>query len=128
VSGFRFLVAAVLILAASACGEHANPAANILLQSSIAPTPARVGPASVQVDLTDPAGTPLAGAHVTMEADMSHAGMAPIFFDSQETGAGRYKGNLTFSMAGDWTILLHITLANGLKVEKQFEVPGVLAH
>lgn len=124
---FRSFALAV-VLTAGACGDHVNPAAEILIQPVVAPTPARVGAASVQVALTDPAGTPVKGARVKMEADMSHAGMAPVFFDSQETGAGRFRGNLQFSMAGDWTILFHITLADGAKVEKQFAVPGVLAN
>jgi hypothetical protein len=127
VTRFRFALLAIVLLA-GACGERINPASSVLVQSAITPAPPHVGPASVQVTLTDPAGTPLSGLHVSMEADMSHAGMAPIFFDSQETEKGHYKGDVNFSMPGDWVILLHITMTDGSKIEKQFEVPGVLAN
>jgi len=57
---------------------------------------------------------------------MSHAGMSPQFAEAKETGAGRYQARLEFSMAGDWVILLHITLRDGTKqLERQFDVPGV---
>ena len=65
------------------------------------------------------------GAHIAMEADMTHAGMAPVFGEAKETGPGRYQAPLTFEMAGDWVILLHVTLSDGEKLERQFDVRGV---
>ncbi len=65
------------------------------------------------------------GAHVTLEGDMTHAGMAPVFGDAKETAPGQYQGQLTLNMGGDWVVLAHITLANGKKVENQIDVSGV---
>ena len=65
---------------------------------------------------------PVRGAGIALEGDMSHPGMAPVFGEARETEPGRYTGHLSFYMAGDWTILLHVTLANGEKSrEKQDE-------
>ena len=46
---------------------------------------------------------------------MSHAGMSPLFAEAKETEPGRYEAHLEFQMAGDWVILLHVTLPDGKK-------------
>jgi len=104
--------------------------AKVVLQATGAPydLSRTWGDGGTDVTLTDPAGTPISGAHVNMEADMSHPGMAPVFFSGKESAPGSLMGAVDLSMPGDWTILLHITLANGAKVEKQFDLPGVLAN
>jgi len=56
---------------------------------------------------------------------MSHAGMAPIFADAREVEAGRYRTSMEFTMAGDWIVLVHLTLVDGTKVDRQFEIKGV---
>ena len=56
---------------------------------------------------------------------MSHAGMAPVFAEATEVDAGRYRATMDLSMAGDWVVLVHTTLADGRKWERQFEIKGV---
>ena len=56
---------------------------------------------------------------------MSHAGMAPVFEPAKEIAAGQYQAHLTFAMAGDWVILLHVRLPSGQTLERQFEVSGL---
>ena len=56
---------------------------------------------------------------------MSHAGMVPVFADAVELEPGRYRSNLQLTMAGDWVVLVHLTLPDGLKVVRQFEIEGV---
>ena len=77
------------------------------------------------LELSDLSAKPVQGAAIVLEAVMSHAGMAPVFGGSTEVAPGRYNGNLAFTMAGDWVVLLHIRLANGTKAERQLEVKGV---
>jgi len=60
-----------------------------------------------------------------VEADMSHAGMAPVFAEATETEPGQYRANLRFEMPGDWVVLLHIRLPGGQTLERQFNVSGV---
>jgi hypothetical protein len=75
--------------------------------------------------LADSAARPITGAQVTIEADMSHAGMSPRFAEAKEMDLGRYEAHVEFQMAGDWVILLHVTLPDGKKLERQFDVRGV---
>jgi hypothetical protein len=95
------------------------------VKQEITPQPARVGRSSLTFTITDAAGEPVDGAHLAVEADMSHAGMKPEFADVTETQPGRYEAEVTLPMAGDWVILLHGKLGNGVAVEKQFDVRGV---
>jgi YtkA-like len=56
---------------------------------------------------------------------MSHAGMVPVFADARETEPGRYQATVELTMAGDWFILVHVTLTDGRKLDRQFEIKGV---
>jgi hypothetical protein len=126
---FALVFALILLsLFTAGCQDKTDPGKAVLVQHQIQPSPVHVGHSTVHVTLTDPAGAPISGAHVNMEADMSHPGMAPVFFSAQESTSGSFTGQVDLAMPGDWTILLHITLANGAKVEKQFDVPGVLGN
>jgi len=84
-----------------------------------------MGPATIILKLTDASGKPVTGALIAMEADMSHAGMSPVFSEANESEPGRYQARLEFQMAGDWVILLHVMLPGGKKLDRQIEVPGV---
>lgn len=99
-----------------------------MIQSEILPSPVHVGDSVLQLSLSDPSAKPVSGAQISIEGDMSHPGMAPVFFSSAETEPGHYRSSLKLSMPGDWTILLHIRLADGTNVERQVEVPGVLPN
>jgi hypothetical protein len=107
------------------CSTPVESPAFIAVEHEISPEPARVGPATVTFRLSDAAGTPISGARVAIEADMSHAGMSPRFAEAKEGDPGRYQARLEFQMAGDWVILLHVTLPGGKKLERQIDVRGV---
>ena len=98
------------------------------MQEEILPQPVTVGPATVTVTLSDAQGNPLPGAGVTVEGDMSHPGMSPVFAASNELPGGRYQARLDFGMAGDWVVLLHIKLPNGQTLERQMAVNGVRSN
>ncbi len=53
---------------------------------------------------------------------MSHAGMPPVFADTSEVGPGEYRANMELSMAGDWVSIVHLTMPDGAKLERQFEM------
>lgn len=116
------------VLPTAACHRAVDPGPALVVKSEISPLPARVGSATVMLDLADLSAKPVSGASIVLEAVMSHAGMAPVFGGSTEVAPGRYSGNLAFSMAGDWVVLLHMKLADGTKVERQIEVKGVRAN
>jgi hypothetical protein len=97
----------------------------IAVDLEIAPRPVRVGPVIVTTEITTDRGKPVSGARVTLEADMSHPGMAPVLGEAQEIETGRYKGTLRLNMAGDWVVLAHAILADGQKLEGQIKINGV---
>ncbi len=65
------------------------------------------------------------GAQITVEADMSHPGMSPVFAQANEVQPARYESNINFGMAGDWVLVLHIKLPDGEKLERQIDVRDV---
>ena len=119
------IVACALALLAAGCNRSSDSARAIQMKFRISPQPPRIGPATVTVVLADSLGEPLAGVHVRLEGDMAHPGMAPVFADTQEAAPGHFVGKLQLTMAGDWVVLVHITLAGGEKIERQVDVRGV---
>jgi hypothetical protein len=107
------------------CFRPTDSWAAVTVEHAVSPEPPQVGPATVWLKLADPAAKPISGARITVEADMSHAGMAPVFEEASETEPGQYQAHLKFGMAGDWFILLHIRLPGGQKLERQFSVGRV---
>ena len=118
------LVAGLAVLLGS-CHQPRESSPKITIETEIAPQPARVGQATITFRLTDETGKPVTKARVAMEGNMSHPGMSPELGEAREIEPGRYQGQLMLSMAGDWVVLLHLTLSNGLRLERQFEIKGV---
>ena len=114
---------ATLLIAS--CSRPVGSSTFVAIEHEISPEPARVGPATITLKLTDSAAKPITGAYVAIEGDMSHPGMSPRFAEAKETDPGRYEARLEFPMAGDWVILLHVTLSDGKKLERQFDVRDV---
>ncbi len=109
----------------SFCSRRSESPDLITIEHQISPEPARVGVATITFKLADAGGKPITSAKVAVEADMSHAGMTPVFADAMEAQPGRYQASVKFQMAGDWILLLHVTLPGGKKLERQIEVRGV---
>jgi hypothetical protein len=118
-------LACAAALFATCCTRPPDSPDSVAIEQTLTPEPARVGPASITLRLSDPGGKPVTGAKIALEADMSHAGMSPEFADAKESEPGRYLAHFEFPMAGDWVVLLHITLPGGKKLERQFDVKGV---
>jgi len=119
------MLAAASLLALAGCRKPVVSAQEITVEESIAPQPVHAGDETVSIRLADAARQPLTHAHIQVEGDMNHPGMAPVFSDAEETAPGSYRAPLTFTMGGDWVVLLHITLADGRKIERQMDVRGV---
>lgn len=118
-----FVCVATLLVAG--CSRTVDSTSFVAIEHEVSPEPARVGAVTLTLKLADSATKPITGAHVAIEADMSHAGMSPRFAEAKETAPGHYQARLEFPMAGDWVILLHVTLTDGTKLERQFDVRGV---
>jgi hypothetical protein len=79
------------------------------------------------VTLTSASGERLAGAHVSLEGGMSHAGMAPVLGETSELAPGRYQGTFDLNMRGDWIVLFHVKLASGETFDRQIELRNIKA-
>jgi len=115
-------------LLVSACHQSTESSQSVTIAYEISPQPSRVGPATITLRLRDPSGEAVTGARITLEGNMSHAGMNPVFSEAKEIVRGRYQAQLEFSMAGDWIVSVHSTLSGGEKLERQFEIKGVRSN
>jgi YtkA-like protein len=118
-------LASCITLLLAGCWKKASTIPNVVMSHDVAPMPPKVGPAKITVRLTDAAGKPIAGARVSLEGNMTHPGMRPVFGEAGELGSGRYQAPIQFTMGGDWIILVRINLPDGQKFEREFEVRGV---
>jgi hypothetical protein len=121
---FLVFACAGIVLVAGCSRPVTSPPA-ITVEHTILPNPPRIGPTLVTLRLADTTAKPVSGARIALEANMSHAGMAPVFGEAKEIGPGQYQAHLTFEMAGDWVILLHVKLPGGQTLERQVNVGSV---
>jgi YtkA-like len=121
---FGVVTVFVAVVLGIGCHGPPNASSSVMVEFQIEPEPVRVGSVVISITLTD-AGNPVTGAQIAVEADMSHAGMSPVLAQAKEAQPARYESHLSLGMAGDWVILLHGTLPNGEKLERQFDVRGV---
>jgi hypothetical protein len=111
-----------------ACRRAEDAAPGIVVKEELTPQPARLGPATVSIELADASRKPVTHAAIMVEADMTHPGMSPVFAEAKETAPGSYRAPIDFNMGGDWVVLLHINLADGRKIERQMDVKGVQSN
>jgi hypothetical protein len=76
---------------------------------------------------TGTSGEHLARAYVSLEGDMSYAGMAPVIGQTRELAPGRYLGTLDLNMPGDGVVLFQIKLASGETFDQQVELRNIQA-
>jgi hypothetical protein len=93
----------------------------MVLKCSLVPQSPRVGHADVRITLLGRGRQPVVGAQISLEADMSHPGMKPIFAEASAQ-SGEYHSKLNFDMPGDWTLLIHARLPDGETAEDQVPV------
>jgi YtkA-like protein len=97
----------------------------VFVGHEVLPQPPRVGQVAIRLKVTDASLSPLRGAQIKLEGNMSHAGMSPVFADTSEVAPGEYRADMDLSMPGDWVILVHLIMPDGAKLERQFEIKGV---
>ncbi len=125
----RLLLVLVLLSVGSVagCQKESTPdgADDVKVKLTLRPDPPRVGDAATTVRLTGKDDKPVQGARVKLEGNMNHAGMRPVFAEARETEPGRYEATLELTMGGDWFVLVSATLADGRKLNRKVDVPGV---
>ena len=119
-------IAAMVIVAGlstASCGRQVPDA--VALSWTLSPSSPAVGPAALTVGLRDRAGAAIAGAAVRVEAHMSHPGMSPVIANAVERTPGVYVASFTFTMPGDWVLLVSAAPSSGGRVERRIDVANV---
>ncbi len=122
----RVLIGCTLLLLFGACASSDTNNDTGGLQIMVV-APADRNADTLVVHLLDQADQPVTDAQVSVEGNMNHAGMAPVFTDSvtdEADGAadGHYQLPFTFSMLGDWIITVTVDQADGTSVTKDIEL------
>jgi hypothetical protein len=114
------MVVLILGLLAGCRGDDSTSAVPLDVDLAISPTPPAVGPARLILTLRDSAGAPLNGARVSVEGNMSHAGMVPVRDTAQSSpDPGQYVvPEFTFTMAGDWVLTVRVVLPDGRETQR----------
>jgi hypothetical protein len=114
--GLPTLLVLLSLLSLSGCKppqEASDP--NRPVEVVLLTTPARVGPAAIEVRLLVD-GAPALGASVNVRGDMTHAGMVPIIAPTVvEVGGGVYRTQgFAFDMSGDWVLTAEVRYPDGV--------------
>ena len=116
----------LLLLLAAGCGRSQSAVTETKddYQVSFAtdPAPPDQGAGSVIVKIKDKQGQGVDAARVSIEANMSHAGMTPEKADATIGAGGEYRLPLNWTMGGAWYVDVKITLRNGEVIRRQFPV------
>ena len=124
-AGCCCLILCACFLFMQACRKQQLKTADLTFAHEISPQPPRVGKVTITLNIQDTSGAPVAGAHLALEGNMSHAGMVPVVAEAKEVQPGRYQSVMELSMAGDWNITVHVTTSEGRKLDHEFEINGV---
>jgi len=112
---FRLLMLLLLAFLASA-DEGFLPAGPYRVKVTVLPETPKVGPNRVMVMVQDRQGKPVSGAQLKVVAVMPAMGAMPAMVAParmRETTPGRYQGEFSPSMAGEWPLTVEITSPAG---------------
>jgi YtkA-like len=114
-----------LVVPGCRSGGVADESEDVKVDFALQPAPPKVGTVTATVQLMDKDGKPLQGAAIRLEGNMNHAGMTPVFAETKESEPGLYRADLELTMGGDWFVLIDARLADGRKLKRKVDVPGV---
>ncbi len=121
------VLVAAMTTAATGCVRRDAADSRVRVTWLLAPQPPVAGAAELTVAPATPDGSPIEGATVRLEGHMSHAGMAPVIADGTERRPGEYLIPFTFTMAGDWVLLVSIVERDGTRTQQRIDVAAVRA-
>ena len=82
--------------------------------AKLATDPPKAGEAmGLTITVTDPSGQPVPGATVTASVAMTSMDMGTSHPAFKDTGAGKYTGQVQFSMAGPWRVTVSVIPPGG---------------
>ena len=110
----------ILLIAFTACTPKSSSKLDVTLEMT--PSTPRIGRADLVLKLMRDKQI-LEGWNVSVEGNMTHAGMGTVDGTVTELGAGKYQvKNFDFNMSGDWVLTVtakksNETLSNDIKLE-----------
>ena len=108
---FTALLAIVLLVAVS-CRPQQISTADVRLELNASDR--LVGKTTLLLSVTDKAGSAIANpGALSIRGDMNHAGMVPVFAESDEAINGIFSLPFEWTMAGAWNVEARLTLPNG---------------
>lgn len=117
----RFLTL-FLLLALVGCGGRASQTDQSQGYSfDFAAADTAVGNTTVTVTLLDPQNNPVENAQLTINGNMSHAGMQPVIVETNSNTNGIYTADFEWTMAGDWFVTVTATLPDGTVISQRFD-------
>jgi hypothetical protein len=116
--------AAIGLASALAAACHRPEPAGVDVRWTLRPEKPSVGPATLTVTIGEPPDA-TGGAEVRVVGHMTHPGMTPVVAATTRRGPGVYDATVDLNMAGDWVLLVTVRLADGRRVERRVDVPGV---
>ena len=122
---FRIIVIGLLIILVPACGRiqtGQEQDSEVSIELTVEPAQPAAGPAQLIITITDQNGQPIDNATLEIEGNMTHAGMVPVF--AQTTGGenGRYTVPFEWTMGGDWSVTVEVSLEDGRTIFREFPV------
>jgi len=112
---------ALTLLALNACGGRATPASDLRIELRAADS-VHTGATTLTIHVANAAGQPVEDAAVTVEGNMTHAGMTPVLATGQGGADGLYSVPFNWTMAGDWVVTVKVTLPDGRQAQADFPV------
>ncbi len=111
----------IVLLFIAGCRSSATIQANLQIALTIVPSTPSVGEAEALVTLTDSNGDPVTNATVSLRGDMTHAGMQPVLREATANENGVYTLPYEWTMAGDWSVEVMVTLPDGTTATQMFD-------
>ena len=112
-------ILALLLLAVAACRQQQVTSADIRLELKASDT--LVGETTLLASAIDRDGNAITNpGKLSIRGDMSHAGMIPVFAESDQSTDGVFSLPFAWTMAGGWIIEASLTLPNGDTASETF--------
>lgn len=114
------LLSLISILIAACRQDQAITAEDIQIDVKVVDEQLSVGDATLQISVTDKDSKPINNARLAIRGDMNHAGMTPVLRDVSTATEGVYEVPFEWTMAGDWSVEVTVTLTNGDTARQTF--------
>ena len=126
------LLLLILTLSASACNRTGDSALAAGLHTTLIPAAEGIQGDHVTIEIVDDDGLPVTDVTVSLEGNMTHAGMVPVLTESVWDGAdgsedGRYRVPFQFTMLGDWIVSVKIENRDGGRYSQDVDVTATSA-